>query len=216
MCMMLQFWYGANFHWVYLGFGFPPHSTFKLDRRKLCPWQTFQSLSWFNSSSLASKFMWEWPTIYYYILCQPSKTSDTQSQIPCQHCRVLVEISNTITGGLRWSTLQQEEVLLKSVITFLFWVGVVLGMICNLALLAFWGLLSCYKCMLWLLVMFTVFAAKQWYCRWHAYGNGVETLVRISWHQTMPCSFYCLWLCKIIFHFSSKNHYSECCIVVFL
>lgn len=113
-----KFWYGANFQWVYLSFGFPPRSTFKLDWRRLCPWQTFQSLSWCNSSSLASKFMWEWPTIYYYILCQPSKTSDTQSQIRCQHCRVLVEISNTITGGLRWSMLEQQEVLLKSVICF--------------------------------------------------------------------------------------------------
>jgi len=52
-----KFWFGANFQWVYLGFGFSPHRAFKLDWRRLCPWQTFQSLSWCNSSSLASKLM---------------------------------------------------------------------------------------------------------------------------------------------------------------
>lgn len=156
--------------------------------------------------------MWEWPTIYYYIPCQPSKMSVTQAQIPCQHCRLLVDISKAITRDLRQSKLLQEEALLKATYTFHYWDGLAPVMTCNLKLLVSWVPPSCFKKHAVLLVMFIVFAAKQQCCRWHTYGDNVEMLTRNWWHQTMPHSFYHLWFCKIFLHFNNKKHYSECCI----
>jgi len=105
--------------------------------------------------------------------------SVTQAHIPCQYSRLLVDISKAVTGGLRQSKLLQEATTLKLTFTFHCRDGLALLMTCNLRLLVFWVPPCVSKSVLWSLVMFIVFAAKQQCCRWHTYGNNVEMLTRI-------------------------------------